>query len=551
MKNIPIGLSSFMATKDRNYLYVDKTKEILSIIKKNRYASFSRPRRFGKSLTLNTIETLFTYGTEPYFKGTYIAGNNEDGTPRWTEPTYPVLHLDFSFITSNCLEDFRKRFLIQINNQAQKLKVKPITLKYGIAEALEDFALNINQSFVLLIDEYDAPLNALIDDNEAFESIRQAIGNFYATIKSSDVSGKIRFLLVTGVTRFRGGSIFSSGTNITDISYHPQIATLVGYTRDEIELYFKDYIDIAIEKLNHCTISSLSQEQYLSYKERLLNKLATYYDNICFDEYGETSVFSTWSVNNFFKEANELPEVLFDDYWYDNGGCPSILVKYLNTHLVHFDVFEQPEIILNADKFKYPTTLQSMDQNVLMTQCGYLSLKKGYKISEHVALTIPNLELRKALTRLTLYKVFGSFFTNECGDLEDFIQNATATQIVAKFNEILAKIPRSNLYYNFEKEHQIKTVLQMFVLGSGISCYREVYESQGFPDFIIELDSKIIIVEFKYTKNSNEVEAKLEDGVKQILARDYGASFDCNKDRLKFAVVYDANLRKLVTFKEC
>ena len=551
MKNIPIGLSSFMATKDRNYLYVDKTKEILSIIKKNRYASFSRPRRFGKSLTLNTIETLFTYGTEPYFKGTYIAGNNEDGTPRWTEPTYPVLHLDFSFITSNCLEDFRKRFLIQINNQAQKLKVKPITLKYGIAEALEDFALNINQSFVLLIDEYDAPLNALIDDNEAFESIRQEIGNFYATIKSSDVSGKIRFLLVTGVTRFRGGSIFSSGTNITDISYHPQIATLVGYTRDEIELYFKDYIDIAIEKLNHCTISSLSQEQYLSYKERLLNKLATYYDNICFDEYGETSVFSTWSVNNFFKEASEFPEVLFGDYWYDNGGCPSILVKYLNTHLVNFDVFEQPKIILNADNFKNPTTLQSMDQNVLMTQCGYLSLKKGYKISEHVALTIPNLELRKALTRLTLYKVFGSFFTNECGDLEDFIQNATAAQIVAKFNEILAKIPRSNKCYNFADEYQIKTVLQMFVLGSGISCYREVYESQGFPDFIIELDSKIIIVEFKYTKNSNEVEAKLEDGVKQILARDYGASFDCNKDRLKFAVVYDANLRKLVTFKEC
>ena len=551
MKNIPIGLSSFMATKDRNYLYVDKTKEILSIIKKNRYASFSRPRRFGKSLTLNTIETLFTYGTEPYFKGTYIAGNNEDGTPRWTEPTYPVLHLDFSFITSNCLEDFRKRFLIQINNQAQKLKVKPITLKYGIAEALEDFALNINQYFVLLIDEYDAPLNALIDDNEAFESIRQEIGNFYATIKSSDVSGKIRFLLVTGVTRFRGGSIFSSGTNITDISYHPQIATLVGYTRDEIELYFKDYIDIAIEKLNHCTISSLSQEQYLSYKERLLNKLATYYDNICFDEYGETSVFSTWSVNNFFKEASEFPEVLFGDYWYDNGGCPSILVKYLNTHLVNFDVFEQPKIILNADNFKNPTTLQSMDQNVLMTQCGYLSLKKGYKISEHVALTIPNLELRKALTRLTLYKVFGSFFTNECGDLEDFIQNATAAQIVAKFNEILAKIPRSNKCYNFADEYQIKTVLQMFVLGSGISCYREVYESQGFPDFIIELDSKIIIVEFKYTKNSNEVEAKLEDGVKQILARDYGASFDCNKDRLKFAVVYDANLRKLVTFKEC
>ena len=551
MKNIPIGYSSFIATKDRNYLYVDKTKEILHLIKSYDFTFFSRPRRFGKSLTLDTIETLFTYGTEPYFKGTYIAGNNEDGTPRWTEPTYPVLRLDFSIITSNCLEDFRKRFLIQINNQAQKLKVKPITLKFGIAEAIEDFALNINQSFVLLIDEYDAPFNALIDDNEAFESIRQEIRNFYATIKSSNVSGKIRFLLVTGVTRFRGDSIFSAGTNILDISYHPQIATLVGYTRDEIELYFKDYIDIAIEKLNHCTISSLSQEQYLSYKERLLDKLATYYDNICFDEYGETSVFSTWSVNNFFKEASEFPEVLFGDYWYDNGGRPSILVKYLNSHLIDFDVFEQPEIILNADKFKNPTTLQSMDQNVLMTQCGYLSLKKGYEISEQVALTIPNLELRKALTRLTILKVFGNFFDQESFRLKSFFKTANTQNIVDKFNEILAKIPRSNRYYNFENEHQIKTVLQMFVLGSGISCYREVYESQGFPDFIIELDSKIIIIEFKYTKNSNEVEAKLDDGVNQILARDYGASFDCNKDRLKFAVVYDANLRKLVTFKEC
>ena len=552
MKNIPIGISNFIQTLHDDCIYVDKTKEILFTLKNCKYSFFSRPRRFGKSLTLDTIETLFTYGTEPYFKGTYIAGNNEDGTPRWTEPKYPVLRLDFSRLDVSSLEVFRKDFLVLINEQCQKLgieKLDCVGLKIG--DIISAFTIQLKQTYVLLIDEYDAPLNTLIDNNEMFEIIRNEIRYFYATIKSSDVSGKLRFLLVTGITRFREVSIFSAGTNILDISYHPQIATIVGYTRDEIELYFKDYIDIAIEKLNHCTISSLSQEQYLSYKERLLNKLATYYDNICFDSFGRKSVFSTWSVNNFFKEASEFPEVLFGDYWYDNGGRPSILVKYLNSHLIDFDVFEQPEIILNADKFKNPTTLQSMDQNVLMTQCGYLSLKKGYKISEQVALTIPNLELRKALTRLTILKVFGNFFDQECFRLKSFFKTANTQNIVDKFNEILAKIPRSNRYYNFENEHQIKTVLQMFVLGSGISCYREVYESQGFPDFIIELDSKIIIIEFKYTKNSNEVEAKLEDGVNQILARDYGASFDCNKDRLKFAVVYDANLRKLAAFKEC
>ena len=493
-----------------------------------------------------------TYGTEPYFKGTYIAGNNEDGTPRWTEPTYPVLRLDFSVIVANDIPTLRSNFITIINEQCHKLGIEEFPIENKrIGDVLSAFTIRLNKTYVLLIDEYDAPLNALIDKTEAFDAVREELRVFYARIKDSSISGHLRLLLVTGITRFREVSIFSAGTNIIDISYHPQIATLVGYTRDEIELYFKDYIDIAIEKLNHCTISSLSQEQYLSYKERLLNKLATYYDNICFDSFGRKSVFSTWSVNNFFKEASELPEVLFGDYWYDNGGRPSILVKYLNSHLIDFDVFEQPEIILNADKFKNPTTLQSMDQNVLMTQCGYLSLKKGYKISEQVALTIPNLELRKALTRLTILKVFGNFFDQESFRLKSFFKTANTQNIVDKFNEILAKIPRSNRYYNFENEHQIKTVLQMFVLGSGISCYREVYESQGFPDFIIELDSKIIIVEFKYTKNSNEVEAKLEDGVNQILARDYGASFDCNKDRLKFAVVYDANLRKLAAFKEC
>ena len=552
MKKIPIGISNFIQLLHNDCIYVDKTKEILFIVKKNRYALFSRPRRFGKSLTLDAIETLFTYGTEPYFKGTYIAGNNEDGTPRWTEPKYPVLRLDFSAIAANDIPTLRSNFITIINEQCHKLGIEEFPVENKrIGDVLSAFTIRLNKTYVLLIDEYDAPLNALIDKNEAFEAVREELRVFYARIKDSSISGYLRLLLVTGVTRFRGDSIFSAGTNILDISYHPQIATLVGYTRDEIELYFKDYIDIAIEKLNHCTISSLSQEQYLSYKERLLNKLATYYDNICFDEYGETSVFSTWSVNNFFKEASEFPEVLFGDYWYDNGGRPSILVKYLNSHLVDFEAFSQKNIRIPTDVFKNPSALQTMDQNVLMTQCGYLSLKKGNMLDKKAVLVIPNLELRKALSRLTLYKVFGSFFTNESGDLEDFIQNATAAQIVAKFNEILAKIPRSNKCYNFADEYQIKTVLQMFVLGSGISCYREVYESQGFPDFIIELDSKIIIIEFKYTKNSNEVEAKLDDGVNQILARDYGASFDCNKDRLKFAVVYDANLRKLVTFKEC
>ena len=152
MKKIPIGLSSFIATKDRNYLYVDKTKEILHLIKSYDFTFFSRPRRFGKSLTLDTIETLFTYGTEPYFKGTYIAGNNEDGTPRWTEPKYPVLRLDFSAIAANDIPTLRSNFITIINEQCHKLGIEEFPVENKrIGDVLSAFTIRLNKTYVLLI----------------------------------------------------------------------------------------------------------------------------------------------------------------------------------------------------------------------------------------------------------------------------------------------------------------------------------------------------------------------------------------------------------------
>lgn len=198
-----------------------------------------------------------------------------------------------------------------------------------------------------------------------------------------------------------------------------------------------------------------------------------------------------------------------------------------------------------------PTALQSMDLNVLMAQTGYLSLTKGYKLRNGAVLSIPNNELRRSLSRLASTTVFGQFFTDSMQRLEPFLVNASAKDLFDKFNEILAKLPRSNQLYNFENEYAVKTAIQTFVLGAGINCYREVYESKGIPDLVIELTDKVIVVEFKYTKDSSTVDAMLCDGVNQIVSHDYGQSFDCEKQRLRLAVVYDANEKKLVAFKEC
>ena len=143
--------------------------------------------------------------------------------------------------------------------------------------------------------------------------------------------------------------------------------------------YFKEYIDIAIEKLYGCKLTDISKADYQKYKNYLLDALAQNYDNICYDSLGKQSVFSTWSINNFFCDATDLDEIAFDDYWFENGGLPTILRKYLQNHLIDFSALKQKEIVIGKDDFMNPTALQSMDLNVLMAQTGYLSLTKGYK----------------------------------------------------------------------------------------------------------------------------------------------------------------------------
>ena len=555
MKKIPLGISSYQKIYDKGCLFVDKTKEIKYVIDNFDFAFFSRPRRFGKSITLDTIATLFSKGVDPYFKDTYIAGNNDDGTPLWNEPIYPVVRLDFSGYDTDSIELFREDFASQLNDYEKEYELKLTPCKGKISKTFkafhQKFAKKFPKGYVILVDEYDYPLNAFINDKENFELFRKELRSFYAKIKESTICAAIRFMLVTGITRFKDVSIFSAGSNIIDISYDANIASIVGYTREDIQKYFKEYIDIAIEKQHNCSVSSIDSNTYRLYKSNLLDELALNYDNICYDEFGEQSVYSTWSVNNFFQDVANKSQVEFNDYWFTNGGLPTILVKYLQNHLIDLSTFKKKKFLVSKEQFKNPTTLQSMDLNVLMAQTGYLSLVKGNNIRKKCELTIPNLELRKALSSLTLSNIYGSYFDVVSSDLEDYLITADAKQIFDKFNEILAKVPRANQAFNLDDEYIVKTLIQMFVLGSDVNCYREVYESKGRPDLVIELNNRIIVIEFKYVTNSKEVDDKLTEAIAQIKHRDYGQSFDCNKTRLKMAVVYDANEKKLVAFKEC
>ena len=210
-------------------IYVDKTEYIYNLINNEARVFISRPRRFGKSLTLDTIATLFETGVEPYFKGTWIYD-------KWTEPTYPVLRLNFLDLDKYSLEHFKQKlnaiissFARDINVKNYEEKVEPEDTIYFLLDELR----KEKRQIVILIDEYDYQLTSNINNDDLYKQFQQKIKRFYANIKDK---WAIKFLLITGVTKTKNSSVFS-GTDINDITNYSPYSQMIGFTRDEIKKY--------------------------------------------------------------------------------------------------------------------------------------------------------------------------------------------------------------------------------------------------------------------------------------------------------------------------
>ena len=398
MKDIS-STGSFIDFTLENYIYVDKTEYIPKLVKLKR-VFISRPRRFGKSLTLDTIATLFESGVEPYFKGTWIYD-------KWTEHTYPVLRLNFLDLDKYSLDLFKQKLNSIITAFAQDIKLKDYKEKVEPEDTiyfLLDELRKEKRQIVILIDEYDCQMTANINNEPLYKQFQEKIKSFYATIKNK---WPIKFLGITGVTRLKDVEIFSVGSDINDITNDSAYSQMIGFTRDEIKKYYIDYLKLAASCENNCSVDKVTDTQI----ESMLDMMAQNYDGYCFDEFYKKKVFSTWSVNKFFQSAVSNKFVYFGEYWYDNGGLPSILVNYLKTHeLNSFDYLNKENpITIPVNDFMNPTSLTTINQNVLMCQTGYLTLRSALTSGDlTVDLGIPNGEIYKALNRLlaiNFYKV--------------------------------------------------------------------------------------------------------------------------------------------------
>ena len=528
MKDIS-STGSFINFYLNNYIYVDKTQYIRDLIKLER-VFISRPRRFGKSLTLDTIATLFETGVEPYFKGTWIYD-------KWTEPTYPVLRLNFLDLDKYSLEHFKQKlnaiissFARDINVKNYEEKVEPEDTIYFLLDELR----KEKRQIVILIDEYDCQMTANINNETLYKQFQEKIKSFYATIKNK---WPIKFLGITGVTRLKDVEIFSIGSDIRDITNASAYSQMIGFTRDEIKRYYIDYLKLAASYENKCRVEEVTDTQI----ESMLDMMAQNYDGYCFDEFYKKKVFSTWSVNSFFQSIIENKFVYFDEYWYDNGGLPSILVNYLKTHELNiFKYLDKDKFLkVSSDDFKNPTALTTINQNVLMCQTGYLTLRSDLKKSSTVLLGIPNGEIYKALNRLLAKNIFkgNSDVTDDQG--KNLLEVGSVDDIINLFNCALNSVSYDN--YPIVSESSVQNMLKLYLLGAHQEVLSEVHEAKGRADLVVNTDNKRIVFEFKYAKNETEAKSKLHDAVEQIKSRDYGNILPKKNELLRIAAVFNAD----------
>ena len=495
---------------DNKRIYVDKTALICQIAKDEKGPYFiSRPRRFGKSTLINTFHELFAHGTEK-FKGLEIE-------PLWKDKTYKVIHLDFSTfreVPSN--SSFNKEFIDAFKLSLEEAGIEPTKENIDSPANLLKKTLDTESEVVLLVDEYDAPLTAVLNDSNEFEDRRKILSNFYLTVKSCD--GKFRFIFITGVTYYSHTSIFSAFNNLKDLTLDLRYGALLGYTSEELESYFGEYIDNAVEILN----KKYHTERYTH--DVVVSELKRNYDGYSFDEEALNHVYNPWSIVNFF----DAPVRGFIPYWVVSGGStPIFLVNYLKQGLEKYNT-DELQSLLNIDSTVnssadslYPKieNMANLDLFAILYQAGYFCIKSV--VDDIFKVGIPNLEVKKAYSNIVLNELTK---TKEAKlkyvePFKKVLASGNLDKVKELFNTFINELSYETVK-NFN-EACFRDVLKLAMLTFNVSASTEVMGACGRADITAEAGEYLYVFELKVTDNSKDIATKLNDAKAQIIKNKY------------------------------
>ncbi len=478
----PIGIQTFSKLRAEQYVYVDKTELIHKLVTEGNYYFLSRPRRFGKSLLVSTLKSLFL-GEKQHFAGLWIANRRDWGQTR------PVIHLQFSSLNYQ-----------QLGLEAALIKeLRAIAVTFGVVleettakdlfrELITGVAGQSNPNYpgvAILIDEYDKPIIDYLEDTEQAEVNRVLLKNFYSVIKDADPY--IGFFFLTGVSRFPKVSIFSDLNNLDDISMRADFSTLTGITHQELTQYF------AVE------IETISQTKAVT-PDDLIEKIRFWYNGYSWNN-GLNRVYNPFSLLRFFAGGGD-----FRNFWFETG-TPTFLVNQLkNQHLF------APSPVKADDTMLSSFDSANLNPITLLFQTGYLTIADYQESRLLYTLTYPNEEVRVSLTQSLL----NAYRADQQGQslplvvqLEDALTTNDIASVVAVMNALFAALPYDLWQYQNEKFYHAILHLSFTLLGTFIQS--EIHTARGRCDALVQTAQFVYAFEFKLDKTADEALAQIYD----------------------------------------
>ncbi|MDW8303089.1 MAG: AAA family ATPase, partial [Bacteroidia bacterium] len=469
MNDLPLlstGQQEFSTLRQTGRIYVDKTAFIFRLLTHSSYFFFlSRPRRFGKSLLINTLKELFL-GKKELFEGLYIYDKIQ-----WQ--TYPVIYIDCSKL------GFRKLGL----ESALHLRLQDVAKEYGIELVSQDIGLQFaelmkklyektQKQVVVLVDEYDKPITDVLEQSEKVEAHqnREILRRFYSVVKGS--SAYIRFFFLTGITRFTKVSLFSDLNNLVDISFDDAFHNFLGYTQEELENYFQKHLAFIAEK------------QQLSLPQ-LLEKIKYWYNGYSWN--GIDRLYNPFSILRFLDSGK------FMNYWFESG-TPKMLVELLKKEWLYDlrNIKANMSLINNFD-------IDNLNAETLLFQTGYLTIDSIDEFGDYV-LNYPNYEVELSMTQhLIGAYTYQMRHASTANQIATAIRKNNLPLFIETINILFADIPAE--IFLAHKEAYYHSVVFLALRLAGFHVQAEVRTSKGRIDAVLSYENRIYLFEFKLDEN--------------------------------------------------
>lgn len=505
LKKLPIGIQTFSEIREDNYVYVDKTGIAYKMLDSYKYVFLSRPRRFGKSLFLDTLRNIFEAKKE-YFSGLAI----ED---KWDwSVSYPVIRANFAKGRIETREELDEEIIRTLKENQEYLNIEceeKNSVSGCFSELIRKAHEKYNQKVVILIDEYDKPILDNITNPEVAKQIRDGLVNFYSVIKGSDEF--LRFAFLTGVSKFTKTSIFSGLNNITDISLNKNYGDICGYSQNDVETTFKPYLE-GVD----------------------MEKLKCWYNGYNFLG---SAMYNPFDILLFISH-----EHLFDNYWFESGTPTFLmeLIKKQNYFLPSLTNLRVDKKLLNS------FDIENLDFEVVLYQAGYLTIDTVEQDEDGdivYALKIPNKEVKASLNKYVISSIYKDD-TLRAKPLSRALREENLEDFKKALISIFASIPYNNYTKNDMQAHEgfYASVVYVYLQSLGLDIVGEDVTNKGRIDLTIKMDKAIYVLEFKVDGKGNALE--------QIKQKEYATKYlNDKKDIYLIGIDFDTSEKNISHFE--